>query len=186
MHAATGTLIETDVLRRRLPSWGWDYLVVLAWLAVVLVVIGVPQLIGWLDLAWIWSQPVTADVAITVLTVVPYLAYLIVTEAGSARATWGKRRTGLVVAHAGGDVAPWRGRAQHRKVLPWQLGHMSAMRFAFEEEVSAFAVTLVTASMVLLALVVVPILLGGRGLHDRAAGTDVRLDAPRFVTQGGP
>src|SRR6056297_1400094 len=97
--------IDTGLLRSRITSWGWDYLVVLVWLALVFVVVGVPQLAGWIDLSGVWSRPVAADVAVTLLTVAPYLTYLIVTEAGPQRSTWGKRRTGLVVNDAGGVVA---------------------------------------------------------------------------------
>lgn len=166
---------EANDLRRRVASWGWDYLVVLVWLAVVFIAIGIPQLAGWLDLSGIWSRPAAADVAVTCLTVVPYLAYLVVTEAGSTRATLGKQRTRLAVYGPAGHLALWRVVVRNGvKVLPWQLGHMSAMRFAVTEAVTGFAVAVFIASMVVLALVVVPVLLGSRGFHDRAAGTEVR------------
>jgi hypothetical protein len=45
--------VDASRLRRsRLASWGWDYLVVLGWLALVFIVVGFPQLVGWIDLAW--------------------------------------------------------------------------------------------------------------------------------------
>lgn len=87
-----------------MASWGWDYLVVLGWLSLVFVVVGFPQLVGWIDLAWVWSRPLAADVAVTFLTVVPYVAYLTMTEAGPARATWGKRRAGLTLDDPEGSI----------------------------------------------------------------------------------
>lgn len=79
---------------RRLLSWWWDYLLILAWLLLVVAVVGVPQLVGWWDLSSVWSNPAAADVAITVLTVVPYFLYLVLTEMRTPHATWGKRRVG--------------------------------------------------------------------------------------------
>jgi hypothetical protein len=59
------------------------------------------------------------------------------------------------------------------KVLPWQLGHMGTMRLATSIEVSTAAISLQVASLTILILVVGPILIGRRGLHDVSAGTRV-------------
>jgi hypothetical protein len=59
------------------------------------------------------------------------------------------------------------------KVLPWQFGHMAALRFAGGTALGTAAVFNVL-SLVLLALVAGPALAGRRGLHDRLAGTAVR------------
>lgn len=168
------TSLDATTVRpaRRLRSWLWDYLVILVWLAIVLLVIGVPQALGWLDLSAIWSNQIVADVAVTVLTVIPFWRYLVITEAGPSHATWGKRRAGLAVA---ADPVPTVGRVAFRnliKVLPWQFGHLSAMRFA-TGEVTVFAVVAYVVAMVLLVAVALPPLLGRRGLHDLAAGTRV-------------
>lgn len=169
-----GDPIDTGVLRARIVSWGWDYLVVLAWLALVFVVVGIPQLVGWIDLSGIWSRPVATDLAITAVTVVPYLAYLIMTEAGPHRATWGKRRTALVVSSP--KDTPTTGQVFTRnlvKVLPWQLGHLSAMRFATTDVTTGSTPVLFVGSIAILAAVVVPVLVGRTGLHDLVAGTRV-------------
>jgi len=163
-------------IRRRLRSWWWDYLVVLAWLLLVFVAVGLPGLLGWLDLDRIWSRPLTADLAVTALTVVPYYAYLVGTEAAPAHATWGKRRSGLVVTAADGSPPGGTGIAVRNlvKVLPWQFGHMAAMRFATGAGGVAPAVACWVVSVALLALVVGPALAGRRGVHDLSAGTVVR------------
>jgi hypothetical protein len=113
---------------------------------------------------------VTADVAVTLLTVVPYLAYLTLTEAGPVRATWGKRRAGLALHVLEGSMTFGRVLVRNAvKVLPWQLGHMSAMRFAAGDAPTGPAGLLFAASLVLLAAVVLPVLAGRVGLHDRVA-----------------
>lgn len=180
---------------RRLLSWWWDYLVVLAWLALTFLLVGLPGILGWLDLGAVWSRPVAADAAITVLTVVPYWLYLTLTEASPAHATWGKRREGLVVVAERGEVTAGRGEATAGrgeatagrgevtvgrsavrnlvKALPWQLAHMGATRLAADAG-QPLAMAFTSTSLVLLALVAAPALAGRRGLHDVLAGTAVR------------
>lgn len=171
--------MHAGLRRSRVASWAWDYLVVLAWLAFVFVAVGAPQLAGWLDLAWVWSRPVTADVAVTVLTVVPYLAYLTTTEAGRTHATWGKRRAGLTLDEPGGAITFGRVLVRNAvKVAPWQLGHMASMRFAVGDEPTVSAVLLFIGSMVVLAAVLGPVFVGRNGLHDLVAGTRVRPAVP--------
>lgn len=201
----SGRLVRSS-RRARLLSWSVDYVVVLTWLLVVLLVIGVPTMAGWVDLSAVWSRDWAADVAVTVLTVLPYLGYLVVTEAGPWGATWGKKLVGLAVvrrpagagpggATPGGAGMPATSRDRGStpkapglprilvrnlvKVLPWQLGHMSAMRFATEADaVRPDAVWLYGASTVVLVAVALPPLLGRPGLHDVVAGTRVRLSRP--------
>ena len=162
-------------LRRRLLSWWWDYLAILAWLAVTTLVIGLASAAGWIDLMPIWSRPIAAELFIPLITVVPYFIYLVVTESGPAHATWGKRRSHLVVGNADGSVAR-PGRIVVRnlvKVLPWQFGHMAAMRFATGAQIG-LAAAFNTMSLILLIAVAGPALAGRRGLHDRIAGTSVQ------------
>ncbi len=159
----------------RILSWWWDYVLIVTWLLVVFVVVGLPQLLGWWDLSSVWSDPVAADSAITLLTVVPYFLNLVLTETSPSHATWGKRRTSLTVAGTNGS-GPGRSAIVLRnviKVLPWQLGHMGTMRLATSDTPSGLALWLETGSLVLLALIVLPILLGRRGVHDLLAGTRV-------------
>ena len=173
--------METTPLRRRLVSWWWDYLVVIAWLLAVFVVVGVPTLLRVVDLRWLWSRPASADVTSAALTVVPYLVYLIGTEAGSTHATLGKRRAGLTVAAAGGRPPALRQIVVRNfvKVLPWQLGHMAAFRLATVDRPSAAAVAFDALAIVLLVAVAGPPLARRRGLHDVVAGTMVHIRSPR-------
>jgi uncharacterized RDD family membrane protein YckC len=110
-----------------------------------------------------------------VITVVPYFLYLVITESGPAHATWGKRRSHLVVECADGSPAPPSHIVVRNlvKVLPWQLGHMSALRFATGAQLGLAAVFF-SMCLILLVGVAGPVLAGRRGLHDRIAGTSVQ------------
>ena len=159
---------------RRIASWGWDYLVILGWLAVVFLFVGLPQILGWIDLTPVWTDQNTADIGITILTVLPYFAYLYLSESREPHATWGKRKAGLAVR--GGDDAPKGSAVLVRnlvKVMPWQLGHMGTMRLVSASEVTTTAIALQTSSVLLLAMILVPILLRRRGIHDVLAKTQV-------------
>jgi uncharacterized RDD family membrane protein YckC len=162
-------------LGRRVLSWLWDYLVILAWLAIVFLVVSLPQLIGWIDLSPIWTDQNTSDVGITLLTVLPYFIYLYSTEVSDRHATWGKTREGIEVA-AGSGASPGQGAVVIRnlvKVLPWQLGHLGTTRLVATEEVTTTALTFEFASLLLLAAIVIPIFFRRRGVHDLLAGTAV-------------
>jgi uncharacterized RDD family membrane protein YckC len=167
-------------LKRRLVSWWWDYLAILAWLAITALVLGLPNAAGWIDLEPVWSRPIAADLVLTLITVVPYFLYLVATESGPAHATWGKRRSQLIVEGTDGSPAQPRRIVVRNlvKVLPWQFGHMAAMRFVTGEQLG-LAVAFNTTSLILLIAVAGPVLVGRRGLHDRIAGTSVR-PAARF------
>jgi hypothetical protein len=63
------------------------------------------------------------------------------------------------------------------KVLPWQFGHMAAMRFSAGVD-RGLATVFNTAALILLTLVIGPPLASRRGLHDLVAGTTVRGASP--------
>jgi uncharacterized RDD family membrane protein YckC len=159
----------------RIASWGWDYLLILGWLLLVFLVVGLPQILGWIDLTPVWTNQTSADIGTTILTVLPYFAYLYLSESREPHATWGKRRAGLAVTDAEG--ASLKNTAvlirNVVKVMPWQLGHMGTMRLVTASEITTTAIVLQVGSLTLLALIVVPILLRGRGAHDVIAGTQV-------------
>src|SRR5690606_11677876 len=96
-----------------LVSWGWDYLVILAWLALVFLVIGLPQMLGWMDLSAIWENQVTADIATSILTVLPYFLYLTLTENSPASPDRARivPATGAATANERGEAAADRQRA---------------------------------------------------------------------------
>ena len=166
----------------RVRSWLGDWAVVCLWLAVLTLVGLVVRLV--IDLAPAPATPssgdlLRSDLLITVFTVLPYVAYLAVTESSARHATLGKRWAGLVVTDADGGAPStaavwWR---NVLKALPWQLAHLGVSRAIFEVQ-TPWAMGLTVGSLLLLAACAVPALLGGRGIHDRLAGTRVqRLNA---------
>lgn len=120
-----------------------------------------------------------SDLLVTVFTVLPYVAYLAVTESSARHATLGKRWAGLVVTAADGGAPStaavwWRNAV---KALPWQMAHLGVSRAILEVQI-AWAMALTVSSLLLLAACAVPALLGGRGIHDRLAGTSVQSVSP--------
>jgi uncharacterized RDD family membrane protein YckC len=176
----------------RVRSWLGDWLVVAAWLA-LLTLLGV-AVRPLLDLGGLLGSAVppaprdvvVADIVITVLTVLPYIAYLSVSESSPRRATVGKRWAGLVVVGGSGGSAP-KGAVWLRnvvKALPWQLAHLGVSRAILDVQLPlAFLLTLLALGLA--AACAVPALIGRRGLHDRLAGTRVQPGAPTDAVGAG-
>lgn len=160
----------------RVRSWLVDWAVIGAWIAVLSAVGFLVRLAADLpeQTTPTTRELLTADLLITLVTVVPYVIYLSVTEASTWRATLGKRWAGLVVADEDGGVAG-AGRVWLRNVVkagPWQVAHLGVSRAIYEVQ-TPWAISLSGLAMVLAAACAVPALTGGRGLHDRVAGTRV-------------
>ncbi|ANS80683.1 hypothetical protein SGUI_3287 [Serinicoccus hydrothermalis] len=160
----------------RVRSWLGDWLVIGAWIGVLSLVgaVVVPRL----ELPGAGAATprglLVADLVFTVITVLPWWLYLLLTESSGRRATLGKRWAGLVVAGAAGGVASaaavW-GR-NLVKVAPWQLAHLGVSRSIYQVQ-TGWAAVFLGLSLALLAACAAPALAGGRGLHDRVAGTRV-------------
>ena len=60
------------MLKRRVLSWLWDHLVSLALLAAI---IGMPALVGWIELDAIWSNAVACVLVLMSVTVLPFFAW---------------------------------------------------------------------------------------------------------------
>lgn len=166
----------------RVRSWLLDWVVVGVWLG-VLALVGLvvrPLLPEGDGGATSLRQLLTADLLITLGTVVPYLLYLALTESSSRRATLGKRWAHLRVSAADGS-APGTGAVWVRnivKALPWQLGHMGFLRGMFEMQ-AGLGIGLTVLSLLLALACALPALAGGRGIHDRIAGTRVEQSVAR-------
>ncbi|MGW4956401.1 RDD family protein [Nonomuraea sp. NPDC004186] len=155
-------------LRPRLVAAGWDYLVIVAWLALLAVVFVPLYLAGVRPFDGLGM--VSIDLLITVLSVLPVGAYLTIGEAGRHQATWGKRRAGLVVATTRGK-RPGAVRIVVRnvvKLLPWQCAHMAVSRLAGGHEV-IIAMPLLVAAYALAGISIALLLVR----RDRAALHDV-------------
>ncbi|WP_214318210.1 RDD family protein [Nonomuraea sediminis] len=159
---------------RRLAALGWDYLLIMGWL----VLMAVAYLLGFRPPTG--GSLVVADLVITGLTVLPVWVYLVASEAGTAQASWGKRRAGLVVTAAGGR--PGLGRIMVRnavKLLPWELAHLAVLRFWTVRGDSVIAVPALVLCYALVGVTVALAMLrrDRAALHDLVAGTRV-LERP--------
>lgn len=178
---AAGTAAPTARLRPRLLATLLDYCVVLGWLAVlaaVFVPLYAADLVPWRG---------HVDLVSFAGSVVPVWLYLTVTEAGARRATWGKRRAGLVVrAPGGGTVGPARVALRNAvKLLPWACAHLGiaplwAGSGAGTVVSPALAWVPITAAYLVVGATVVSVLVrrDRAALHDLVAGTRVGQAAP--------
>ncbi len=162
--------------RARVGSWLADWAVVGLWLGVLTIAGLVLRPALGLSATFTVSPGslLASDIAITLATVVPYVCYLALTESSSRQATLGKRWAGLVVTALDGGP-PSRSAIWLRnvvKALPWQLAHLGAARGILEVQ-EGWGLALVVLSLALAVLCAAPALAGGRGIHDRAAGTRV-------------
>jgi uncharacterized RDD family membrane protein YckC len=161
--------------RDRLLASGWDYLVILAWLA-TLTVLGL-LVRPLLPEPGEHPAPLAYDAVALVFSVLPVWLYLTSTEAGAHQATWGKRRLGLEVVRGDGG-RPGRTRVAVRnavKLLPWQLAHMSVSRVVLGVDAPVVVGTTYALSLLLPAASIAMAWRDGahRALHDRVAGTRV-------------
>lgn len=141
---------------------------------------------------------------VTLLSAVPPLVATVwaaLAESGPHRATWGKRREHVVVLRragaAGTDVREQVAEADGQdgasrspisfprallrnavKIgIPWQIGHMVALSASYGDldRIDAVGACLLSASYLpIMGVVVLTVLVPGRGLQDLAAGTRVR------------
>ncbi|HEX5543060.1 MAG TPA: RDD family protein [Micromonospora sp.] len=163
-------------MRRRLLALFLDYCVVLGWFGVLAAVFVPLHLAGFK----LWSAHV--DLVAFVGSVLPVWLYLILTESGAARATWGKRRAGLQVLGVGRE-RPHRVRIGVRnavKLLPWQFAHFGVAPLlagdGSETLVSPSAAwSPITAAYALLGLALAAVLIRAdrAAPHDLVAGTRV-------------
>jgi uncharacterized RDD family membrane protein YckC len=158
---------------RRVVALGWDYLLIVGWRALLAGL----SLLGLRPLDRLAGAPlVVADLAITGLSVLPVWVYLVVTEAGTAQATWGKRRAKLIVAAGSGRAGLVRVMARNAvKLLPWELAHLAVLRFWTGEDDSVVAVVALVLCYGLVGATVALMLLrrDQAALHDLVTGTRV-------------
>jgi uncharacterized RDD family membrane protein YckC len=165
-------------LPRRAGAFALDYLLIAAWLVVVvglgvLARAAVPRLA-----ATIFSDPIAAEAAGFLLLTLPVGLYFALSEARPSGATWGKRRMGIGVVAAAGEP-PSIGRSVLRtalKLLPWELAHGVIWRFAIPGSAPE---ALLDAGLVLVWILIganlISLLVDAsrRTLYDRLSGTTV-------------
>lgn len=165
-------------LPRRAAALALDYLVIAAWLVVV-VGVGALARSAAPDLAArVFSDPLAAEAVGFLLLTLPVGLYFALSEASRSGATWGKRRMGITVAGPRGEP-PSIGRSLLRtalKLLPWELAHAIIWRFAIPGSApEALLDAGLVVVWVLIGANVVSVLRDAsrRTLYDRLSGTRV-------------
>lgn len=167
---------------RRLAASLIDYLIVLAWMAVI----GIIALASWAITGsfvnWLALGTTGAEVLGLFVLVIPVGIYLYATEAGGRQATLGKRVMSLFVVNAASGERPGRARILVRtivKLLPWEVAHFFVWQVVARSAAGAEMPTWVLAGLVVanvlpvLYLFIVGIQRQRRGPHDLVAGTRV-------------
>jgi uncharacterized RDD family membrane protein YckC len=174
---------------RRLAALGLDYLVILAWMIVLGLVTAIIFLTrGELPDTLGMFGPIGSELLYFLLLTFVVGIYLYRTESGPRRNTWGKRRMGLEVIGMDGSV-PRRMKILLRtivKLLPWETAHFFIRqlmgvihREGKEANPPAWIYVGINAATAAAIAYIVMVLATGRGPHDLAAGTRVRLRAVR-------
>ena len=170
------------LLWKRLLAFALDYIVISAYL-VVLVIVGVvvartPAGPGFRAL---FANPNSAEATAFLLLVVPVLLYFALFESSRWQATWGKRALRMRVTTTGGAPvsflrALWRNAL---KLLPWELTHACLWRipgWPFDPQTPPLWINI---GLILVWVIVVVYLLSlvlsrtGQTLYDRLAGVRV-------------
>lgn len=173
---------RVHAIRTRLLAFLIDYLLILAYLA-VLAGVGTFLTLGPFRDAWrdLLSTPARMDFLAFLVTVLPVTLYFALSESSSRGASVGKRRMGLRVVGMDGGRVPL-GRALVRsalKFLPWQLAHTGMLNipgFPIEPtDPPAWTTAMLVAVWVLVVAYLFGLtpLGGSRPLYDRVAGTRV-------------
>ena len=144
----------------------WDYLTIVAWIAVVT---GAGLLLrSWWPVDVSSASLLLTDTVAFGSTVLPVWIYLTLCEAGARQAPWGKRLAGLRVVATSTQVEVGFGRAALRnavKLLPWQLAHLAVARLILSADAP---VLIATTYALACAVPTVSLVVAWRDPHHRA------------------
>ena len=173
--------------RARLLAFGVDYLVIAAYLVILLalslVVLASPFRDAYLS---VWSNAESAEIAGFMLLTMPVVLYFSVMESSATGATLGKRLFHLrVVTLDGSRLSFGRGFLRSAvKFLPWELAHFTIWHLVYggsgHSRPPAWTAVTLTAVYVLAAAFLVTLFVGRehRTIYDRIAGSRVEPDIP--------
>lgn len=175
-HSSVEPALVSVGLLPRASAFALDYLPIAAYL-VVLVVLGVALREAFPDAtARPFGHPVSAQAVGFVLVTLPVALYFALSEASAWRATWGKRRLGLMVVTSDG-ARLGLGRSFARtavKLLPWELSHAAVWGIALAGgEPAPVHHALLALVWLLVAANLAGIGVWRRAVYDAAVGTRV-------------
>lgn len=162
-------------LSRRIAAFGFDYLLMLAYMALLATISLVIS--GWSPKGAPFS-PERYDLGVFLVLVLPVILYFALMEASAGQATWGKRRMGLMVVSTDGARLSL-GRSLVRsaaKFGPWQIAHTCLFQrmgvaYGYATNLSVVDAGLLVAMGLVAAYLVTLALSPHRTPYDRLAGS---------------
>jgi uncharacterized RDD family membrane protein YckC len=111
----------------RLKAFAFDYLPITVYIILLFgISMGVTWMMNTFGIPVGWPEnPLVCDLIAFLILVLPVILYFTLQDSSPNQATWGKRKTGLLVVTGGGERLTF-GRAFIRsflKFLPWQIAH---------------------------------------------------------------
>jgi uncharacterized RDD family membrane protein YckC len=116
---------DTPTAGRRLAAFGWDYLIIAAYIVVLTATSFLARRQFGDFVNPDRSNPGLYDLVAFLTLVLPVVLYFALSEASAAGATWGKRRMGLGVRASSGSMLTVQQSLVRSatKFLPWQIAH---------------------------------------------------------------
>ncbi|WP_246469889.1 RDD family protein [Cohnella nanjingensis] len=174
LKPATGRPVP---MRVRIVAFLWDYLLICGFLVLL---IGVASLARPVLAPLFQAGPLRAELTGFLFLTLPVYLYFAISEGSRRHATWGKRKTGIVVAGVRGQpigMGASLGRSA-LKFLPWELAHFTIWHMTLSPSYpDAVLYTLLAVVYGLALLYLVGPLWNKRRqtLYDAAAGTVIQF-----------
>lgn len=162
----------------RTKAFTFDYLVLVAYIAVMTGAVFLVELLAPNAIAGLFAHRVSAQLTVFLVLTLPVISYFAVLEASGRHASFGKRPWGLEVRSANGQrLGLARSFARTAlKFVPWELSHTLIWQLRFDPAGAARLSTWGFAAVWLVILanaLSVALNRRHRSLYDLAAGTEV-------------
>jgi len=161
-------------LKKRFASLAIDFLVIVLWGLIVLVV---SLFVYFVILGFVPDFSELGMNLVSLILIFPAILYFVITEAGKKHATFGKRKMKVHVASVNTGLHLWQIIVRNLiKFLPWQAAHMMIFHgIAFKWEFSSDLIILMGLAYILPCVYIVFICFkkDHRGIHDLIARTIV-------------
>ena len=126
---------------QRVKAFALDYLIILFYLAALTLL---SLLINWLIGVneWLFADRVRAQLTGFFLITLPVALYFAFGKSSVQQATWGKKRSGLMVTDTNGArISFWRSLARtFLKFIPWELSHTLIWEISFSPQANSLLI----------------------------------------------
>lgn len=123
---------------QRVKAFALDYIIILLYLAALTSLFLLFNLLTGIT-EWLFSGRIRAQLAGFFLITLPVALYFALSESSVQRATWGKKRVGLIVTDSnGGRLNFWRSLSRtFLKFIPWELSHTIIWQISFSPQTNS-------------------------------------------------